>query len=322
MKKMALAMAAGLMIFILSSCGQKKDLDENQTYIMNSNADKVQEMQNNGIVNADHTDLPEEPEKERQSIPDEVFDTKESLDSQKEESSDGQIKIDDELEVLAGEYEYQSDYGTGKLIIEKTAYGYDISDYESESAYRFLADSSNIDVIKNNRIYIKYPEQAFSDDTVIWSYYILEYSTDGINVYYTKSADEEGQLLYHAARKSEEGQSKTNDVKNDLYEGEYCDYEVNEPSLQIKKNEDGTYQIQIYIVRTWNFDDIVGTMTEDGLEFTATGAGEKEVNGTIKIKKDIATVTILGEPQAWLDYKSEFIFYKTSDVPHIAEYRY
>jgi len=30
---------------------------------------------------------------------------------------------------------------------------------------------------------------------------------DGINVYYTKSADEEGQFLYHATRKNEEGQS-------------------------------------------------------------------------------------------------------------------
>lgn len=109
------------------------------------------------------------------------------------------------LDTLAGEYEYQSDYGTGKLIIEETSYGYDISDYESESSYRFLADSSNIDIIKNNRIYIKYPEQAFSDDTVIFRYYILEYRTDGINVYYAESADEEGQFLYHAARKSEGG---------------------------------------------------------------------------------------------------------------------
>ncbi|MDE6055036.1 MAG: hypothetical protein K2G55_15050, partial [Lachnospiraceae bacterium] len=86
-----------------------------------------------------------------------------------------------------------------------TLYGYDISDYESESSYRFLADSSNVDIIENNRIYIKYPEQVFSDDTVIFSYYILEYSTDEIDVYYAKSADEEGQFLYHATRKSEEG---------------------------------------------------------------------------------------------------------------------
>ena len=122
-------------------------------------------------------------------------------------NNDDQIKKDDELENLLGEYEYLSDYGTGKLIIGKTSDGYDISDYESESSYRFLADSSNIETIENNRIYIKYPEQVFSDDTVIFSSYILEYGTDEINVYYAKTADEEGQFLYHATRKSEEGQS-------------------------------------------------------------------------------------------------------------------
>ena len=118
-------------------------------------------------------------------------------------NNDDQIKKDDALENLPGEYEYLSDYGTGKLIIEKTSDGYDISDYESESSYRFLADSSNIESIEDNRIYIKYPEQVFSDDTVIFCYYILEYSTDGINVYYGKSMSEEAGFLYHATKKNE-----------------------------------------------------------------------------------------------------------------------
>lgn len=185
--------------------GESTDSEDKGDETINAEESSVNQQENSAqaVENAAHTDLSEEPEEERQSIPDEVFDTNEPLDSQKKENSDGKIKKDDKLEILAGEYEYQSDYGTGKLIIKKTAYGYNISDYESESSYRFLADSSNIDIQKNNRIYIKYPEQVFSDDTVIFSYYILEYSTDGINVYYTKFADEEGQFLYHAARKSE-----------------------------------------------------------------------------------------------------------------------
>lgn len=244
------------------------------------------------------------------------------LEMQNKENTDGQIKKDDQLGILAGEYEYQSDYGTGKLMIEKTDYGYDISDYESESSYRFLADSSNIDTIKDNRIYIKYPEQVVSDDTVIFSYYILEYSTDGINVYYAKSADEEGQFLYCASRKSKRGESVTDESETCLYEGEYYNYDVNEPSLEIKKKSDGTYQIQIDLFRMWYFQDGVGRMTEDGLEFTATGPWEKEVNGIIKLEEDMATVTILG--QAWLDFSgiNEYKFYKTSDVPHIAESEY
>lgn len=182
-----------LMVMPLTACSNESEASEDVAQNLQMEPEVLEGTAQNVQTEQETT--------ESQSIPDEVFDTKEPLDSQNEENSDGQIKKDNELEILAGEYEYRSDYGTGNLIIKKTAYGYDISDYESESSYRFLADSSNIDVIKNNRIYIKYPEQAFSDGIVIWSYYILEYSTDGINVYYAKSADEEGQFLYHATRK-------------------------------------------------------------------------------------------------------------------------
>ncbi len=105
------------------------------------------------------------------------------------------------LEDLIGEYEYLSDDGAGKLTIEKTAGGDDISDHVSEISYRFLADSSNVEATKNNRIYIKYPEQVFSDDTVIFSYYILEYTSSGLDVYYGKSSPEDARFLYHATRK-------------------------------------------------------------------------------------------------------------------------
>ena len=87
-------------------------------------------------------------------------------------------------------------------MIKRTSDGYDISDYDSESSYRFLADASNVEAIENNRIYLKYPEQVFSDDTVVFGYYILEYDTDEIIVYYGKSAFEEAEFLYHAAKKN------------------------------------------------------------------------------------------------------------------------
>lgn len=108
-----------------------------------------------------------------------------------------------------------------------------------------------------------------------------------------------------------------NEVKTDLFEGEYSDYDVNEPSLEIKKNNDETYQIQIELFRLWFFEDGVGTITEDGLEFAATGPGGNEVHGIIQLEEDIATVTILG--QEWLDFAglSEYKFYKTSDVPNM-----
>ena len=118
----------------------------------------------------------------------------------------------------------------------------------------------------------------------------------------------------------EEEQSTTDEAKPDLYEGEYSDYDVNEPSLEIKKNNDETYQIQIKIYRLFYLDDGVGKVTEKGLEFEATGPNGNKVNGVIKLKEDIATVTFFS--QEWIDFAglSEYKFYKTSNVPNLYVY--
>ena len=280
MKKAVMAMIMGAILLTVSSCGQAKNSEDDQTNVISSTAEpdgstgEVQKTQNDSNTGSDLA----------------------------------------ELENLTGEYEYLSDYGTGKLMIQKSSNGYDISDYESESSCRFLADSSNIETIENNRIYVKYPEQVFSDDTVNFSYYILEYSTDEINVYYGDAGFEEAQFLYHATKKTE--------VRADVYEyeGEYNSYDVNEPALEIKKNDDATYQIQIDLFRLWGFYDGAGKIAEEGLEFTATGPRGNEMNGVIKLEEDIAVVTIFG--QEWLDFAglSEYKFYKTSDVPNIDDF--
>ncbi|MCM1090984.1 MAG: hypothetical protein NC092_02560 [Butyrivibrio sp.] len=137
---------------------------------------------------------------------------------------------DDVLENLTGEYAYASDYGTGYLTISKTSEGYDISDYESASSYRFLANSSNIEAIESNKIYLKYPEQVFSDGTVVFNYYILEYGVNEINVYYTKTLQEEAQFLYCASKEIPEtndsagvAQAAQNDAGSESLTQEYAD---------------------------------------------------------------------------------------------------
>lgn len=173
-KKVAMAMITGVLLLMLSSCGQAEDSEDVQTNVTDSTAEtdssagEVQETPNDNIA----------------------------------ASSDSNLA---ELETLTGEYEYLSDFGTGRLIIQKISDGYDICDYESESSYRFLADLSNIETIEDNKIYLKYPEQVFSDDTVIFSYYVLEYGTDEIDVYCGESGFEETQFLYHATKKKELG---------------------------------------------------------------------------------------------------------------------
>lgn len=293
MKKAMTAMVMGVALLTLSSCGEGNSLEDAQT----NEADSAAEAGGSTAATGGSAD-----------------EVQETSDDNTADSTGSDLA---ELEKLTGEYEYVSDIGTGKLIIRKTSNGYDICDYESESFYRFLAGSFDIETIENNKIYLKCPEQVFSDDTVIFSYYVLVYSEDEIDVYYGESGFEETQFLYHATKKKDEGSAGR--VEGNLYEGEYSSYDVNEPSLEIKINDDGTCQIQIDLFRLWSFYDGVGKITAEGLEFAATGPGGKKVNGVIKLEEDIATVTIFG--QEWLDFAglSEYKFYKTSDVPNIDE---
>ena len=291
-------MIMGAALLTLSSCGQAKNLEDAQTNVLSSTAEPDGSTAEPGGSTAEPGGSIAEPDGSTGEV-------------QKIQNDDIASPDLAELENLTGEYEYLSDYGTGKLMIQKSSGGYDISDYESESSYRFLADSSNIETIENNRIYVKYPEQVFSDDTVNFNYYVLEYSTDEISVYYGESGFEETQLLYCATKKIE--------ARADAYEyeGEYNSYDINEPALEIKKNDDETYQIQIDLFRLWDFYDGAGKITEEGLEFASTGPRGNEVNGVIKLEEDIAVVTIFG--QEWLDFAglSEYKFYKTSDIPNI-----
>lgn len=193
MKKMKMAAAMIVFACTLSSCGQTEDLGNTQMDAEGSTAEISAEIS----------------EENPQAVSDEA-----EPDSTEEETHD--YDVDAELEHLLGEYNYASDGGTGKLTIEKTSYGYDISDYESESAYRFLADSSNIETIEDNRIYIKYPEQVFSDGTAVFGYYILEYGTDEINVYYGKSSFSEAEFLYHATKKTEDADTGSEATADEL----------------------------------------------------------------------------------------------------------
>ena len=246
MKKAVMTMIMGVTLLTLSSCGQAKDVDDAQTNVLGSTAESGNSTTESGDSTAESGN----------SIAESGNSIAESGDSTAEPgSSTGEVQKTQkdniacsdvaELNRLAGEYEYLSDYGTGKLRIQKSSSGYDISDYESETSCRFLADSSNIEIIENNRIYVKYPEQVFSDDTANYGYYVLEYSTDEINVYYGESGFEDTQLLYRATKKIE--------MRADVYEyeGEYNSYDVNEPALEIKKNDDETYHLKSRINYTY-----------------------------------------------------------------------
>lgn len=112
--------------------------------------------------------------------------------------------------------------------------------------------------------------------------------------------------------------SKENsEEKKDIYVGEYNDYDIPEPNLEIQKNEDGTYTIQVGVFRLAWLEDGKGILTEEGIEFTATAPNGKEMTGTIVMEEDIAVVTFDKEVWATYSHINEYRYYKISDVPNI-----
>lgn len=97
------------------------------------------------------------------------------------------------------------------------------------------------------------------------------------------------------------------------YEGEYNDYDNNEPNLEIRKNDDGTYRIRIGIFRLVSMDDCTGHETENGIVFRVNDWdwGDGEISGIITLNEDIATVTFT---EGWIDGTNEYQYYRTSDI--------
>ena len=117
-------------------------------------------------------------------------------------------------------------------------------------------------------------------------------------------------------------QSVNSIVSAEEYVGEYNSYDVDEPDLEIKRNEDGTYTIQIGIYRLVLLDECVGEYTEEGISFSTNELAYEPICGTITLKDDVATVCFTSKE--WLEYSdlTEYQYYKVSDVPKIKDYNY
>ena len=106
-------------------------------------------------------------------------------------------------------------------------------------------------------------------------------------------------------------------IDEDSYVGEYNSYDTDEPDLEIQKNWDGSYLVQIGMYRLAQLDDCEGKLTEQGLEFSTDEYG-KDFSGIITLEDDIATVTFTSE--GWKEFVEDhnvFKYYKTADVPNI-----
>lgn len=105
--------------------------------------------------------------------------------------------------------------------------------------------------------------------------------------------------------------------REQLYIGEYLDYDNSEPNLEIAKGEDGKYIVQIGIFRLCSLDDGVGELTEEGMVFTATDPAGNPIGGMITVENDIAKVTFTDSTWTYLENGTTYEYTKSSETPNI-----
>lgn len=102
-----------------------------------------------------------------------------------------------------------------------------------------------------------------------------------------------------------------------VYIGEYLDRNVEEPNLEIAKDNDGEYIVQIGIYRLTSLEDGIGKLTADGLLFSATDAAGEPISGIITSDGQTATVTFTDSTWENLPNDSSFQYTKVSDIPNL-----
>lgn len=92
------------------------------------------------------------------------------------------------------------------------------------------------------------------------------------------------------------------------YVGQYLDTEFNEPNLQIYQKNNGQYAVQIGIPRLTQISDGVGTLTSEGLTFTATDASGNPIDGIVKMNADTANVIFTSSTWEYLSNGDSFSY--------------
>ena len=106
-----------------------------------------------------------------------------------------------------------------------------------------------------------------------------------------------------------------NDIK-DSYVGEYNSCDMDEPDLEIQRNANGTYKIQIGMYRLAFFHKCIGVRTKNGIIFLVNW-GNRDYRGIITLKDDVATVTFTSYDWIKSHHLKEYKYYKTSNIPNI-----
>lgn len=106
-------------------------------------------------------------------------------------------------------------------------------------------------------------------------------------------------------------------IETDQFVGEYNDVDCDEPNLEIKRLDDGTYEVEIGIFRIYHIHPCPGKLIDNRIEFSSEQIEGEILNGTITIdEQGRAIVTFLSEYWKEIDNVNTYVYYKTSDKPY------
>jgi hypothetical protein len=100
------------------------------------------------------------------------------------------------------------------------------------------------------------------------------------------------------------------------YIGEYIDNSDN-LGLEIAKEDDGLFKVQIEIYRLASFNDGCGELASGILTFTATDPSGNPISGEITVENNVATVVFTNSTWEYIENGDSFQFTKSSDTANL-----
>lgn len=315
-RKIAAALFAGGAVFLVCGCGRKAaEADTDTTVSAHIEINLVQDTEPSG----------EEAESQPESS---LSDN--STASTAEETEDG---TETETENISGGV--SAWYGTWKIRDYQTA---DVYAMSQEEIMQYLGgtisydrDSLTVNGQKTDEVQFEYDAEPYTEASIAEAFranlgewwngigevtgiHVIAQENPFGSFFFAVNEDvlwiyQDG-VFFLAGRQPEAG-----GIAAGFYEGQYMDYDTNEPGLEIQKSGDGTYAIQISVFRLAYMDDGIGRVTDRGLEFSATAPNGKEITGTITVEGDIAAVIF--DSLGWSSYSdvNEYRYYRASDTP-------
>ncbi|MBE5862564.1 MAG: hypothetical protein E7295_06900 [Lachnospiraceae bacterium] len=121
------------------------------------------------------------------------------------------------------------------------------------------------------------------------------------------------------AQGGETAGSEAQTLSGDSFVGEYVDEDGSTLEIAPSVEDETKYVVQISIFRLTSLEDGVGTMTAEGLEFTATDANGEPIVGVVTLEGDKGIVTFTDSTWTYLENGTKLEFTKTSDIPFLQQ---